>query len=143
MAAPSTLRGTKLLIKLGDGATPEVFTAPCALATKSFNRSSTTNEFNVADCDDPDAPVWTERVKGAITAGVAGSGTLAKESLDLYEAFFSQVDPRNVQIVIDYDVGARTYQGLFHMTTFNITGDNDGLVAVELELASSGEVSVV
>jgi predicted secreted protein len=143
VAAPTTLRGTKLLIKLGDGATPEVFTAPCALATKAFNRTTSTNEFNVADCDDPDAPVWTERVKGAISAGVTGSGTLAEESLDLYEAFFAEVDPRNVQIVIDYPVGARTYQGLFHMTTFNITGEQDGLIQVELELASSGEVSVV
>lgn len=143
MAAPTTLRGTKLLVKLGNGATPEVFTAPCALATKAFNRSSSTNEFNVADCDDPDAPVWTERVKGAITAGVSGSGTLAKESLDMYEAFFEEVDPRNIQITIDYAVGPRTYQGKFVMTTLNITGEQDGLIQVEIEFASSGEVSVV
>lgn len=143
MAAPTTLRGTKLLVKLGNGATPEVFTAPCALATKAFNRSSSTNEFNVADCDDPDAPVWTERVKGAITAGVSGSGTLAKESLDMYEAFFEEVDPRNIQITIDYAVGPRTYQGKFVMTTLNITGEQDGLIQVEIEFASSGEVAVV
>lgn len=141
MAAPDTLRGTKLLIKLGNGATPEVFAAPCALTTKGFNRSSSTNEFNVPDCADPDAPVWTERVKGAISAGVTGSGLLAKESVPAYESFFEQVDARQIQIVLDYDVAPISYQGAFHMTTLNITGEQDGLISVEVEFASSGEVS--
>jgi hypothetical protein len=36
MARPTTLRGSKLLLKLGDGASPETFVAPNALTTKSF-----------------------------------------------------------------------------------------------------------
>lgn len=143
MAKPTTLRGTKLLLKLGDGASPEVFTAPCALTTKSFNRSGGVNEFNIADCSDPDAPIWTERVKGALSSTISGSGTLAKESLDLYEEFFSAVDSRNVQVTLDYAVGPRTYQGLYHLTTLNLTGEQDGLVQVEIELQSDGEVAVV
>jgi hypothetical protein len=110
MARPTTIRGSKLLIKIGNGATPEVFTAPCALNAKSFNRSASTNDFNVADCDDPDAPVWTERAKEALSAGITGSGTLAQESLDLWEDFYDNQDPQNVQIVLDYEVGPRTYQ---------------------------------
>lgn len=141
MAKPTTLRGTKFLIKLGDGGSPEIFSAPCALATKSFNRSTTANEFNVADCADPDAPVWVERVKAALSAEIAGAGTLAKESLPTYETFLAQQDPRNVQIVLDYPVGPVTYQGAFLMTTFNLQGDNDTLIQCELTLQSSGPVA--
>jgi predicted secreted protein len=140
MARPTTLRGSKLLLKLGDGASPETFVAPCALTTKSFNRSAATNEFNVADCDDPDAPIWTERVKSALSSSISGSGTLAKESLDLYEDWFAAVDSRNVQVTIDFTVGPRTYTGAYHMSTLNITGEQDGLIQVEIELQSDGEV---
>jgi len=143
MARPTTLRGTKFLIKLGDGGTPEIFTAPCALQSKAFNRATSANEFNVADCDDPDAPVWTERVKSALSATVSGSGTLAQESLDMYEEFLAEQDPRNVQITIDYATSPVTYQGPFLMTTFNLSGDNDALIQVEIELQSSGEVAQV
>lgn len=143
MARPTTLRGSKLLIMIGDGADPEVFAAPCALNTKSFNRSASTNDFNVADCSDPDAPVWTERAKGALSSGITGSGTLAKESIDTWEEFFEDVDSRNIRVVIDYAVGPRTYQGKYHLTTFNITGDQDGLIQYEIELTSDGPVNVV
>ncbi|WP_336800802.1 phage tail tube protein [Kaistia sp. MMO-174] len=142
MARPTTLRGSKLLIKIGDGASPEVFVAPCALTTKSFNRSAAMNEFNVADCLDPDAPIWTERVKSALTASLSGSGTLAKESLDLYEEAFADQDSRNVQVTIDYAVGPRTYEGRYHLATLNITGEQDGLIQVEMEWQSDGPVEL-
>jgi hypothetical protein len=140
MARPTTIRGSKLLIKIGNGATPEVFTAPCALNAKSFNRSASTNDFNVADCDDPDAPVWTERAKEALSAGITGSGTLAQESLDLWEDFYDNQDPQNVQIVLDYEVGPRTYQMAAFLTTLNISGNQGELAQIEVEIASHGEV---
>lgn len=140
MARPTTLRGSKLLIKFGDGETPESFVAPCALATKGFNRTAAVNEFNVADCDNPDDPIWTERVKSALSSTITGSGTLAKESLDIYEAAFVAQDPHNMQVTIDYSVGPRTYQGAYLVTTLNITGEQDGLIQVEIELQSSGPV---
>lgn len=143
MARPTTLRGSLMLIEIGDGASPEVFTAPCALDAKSFNRSASMNEFNVADCDDPDAPVWVERVKAALTAGISGSGTLAEESLDTYEALFADVDPRNIRITLDYPAGARQYVGLFHLETLNLSGNNAELVQVELSFVSHGEVEAL
>lgn len=143
MARPTTARGSKLLIKLGDAATPEVFTAPCALTTKAFNRSASVNEFNIGDCDTPDDPMWTERVISALSSTISGSGTLAQESLAAYEAFFADPDGRNVQVVLNFATSPKTYQGKYVMTTFNITGEQDGLIQVELELQSSGIVEEV
>jgi predicted secreted protein len=143
MAKPTTLRGTKLLLKLGDGASPETFAAQCGLSTKSFDRSASTNEFNVADCEDPDAPIWTERVKGALSSTVSGSGVLAQEALDAYDEWYLERDSRNLEVTIDFAVGPRVYRGAYHLTTFNITGEQDGLIQVQIELQSDGEVSVV
>lgn len=143
MARPTTLRGSRFLIQIGDGGSPELFVAPCALNAKSFNRSANVNEFEVADCNEPDDPVWVERVKSAFTAGLSGSGTLARESLDLYEEFFASVDSRLCRVVIDYPVGPRTYEGRFHLSSFNIAGNNGELINVELELVSDGPVEPV
>ena len=141
MARPTTRRGSQLLIKLHDGgSSPDVLVAPCALTTKAFNRSAAVNEFNVGDCDDPDAAIWTERVKSALSSTISGSGTLAKESLSLYESFFAEADPRAIQITVNWTTGPVVYQGNYIMTTLNVTGEQDGLIQVELEFQSSGEV---
>ncbi|MBD3847108.1 phage tail protein [Bosea sp. SSUT16] len=140
MARPTTIRESKLLIKLGDGNTPETFSAPCGITTKSFNRSAEVNEFNVRDCADPDKPAWVERVKRALSSEITGSGLLARESLDVYEAALASDDPVNVQVVLDYAVGPRTYQGAYLVTALNIGAPEDELVNVEITLQSSGPV---
>jgi predicted secreted protein len=140
MARPTTLRGSKLLLLFGDGGSPEQFTNPCALATKKFGRDAKTNDFNVADCDDPDDPIWTERVKSALSSTISGSGTLAQESLDTYEAAYVAQDSRTMRVTIDFAVGPRNYEGKYHLTTFDITGEQDGKIQVEIELQSDGPV---
>lgn len=141
MARPTTLRGSLMLIEIGDGATPEVFVAPCALQTRGFNRTWTLNETPVADCDDPDAAVWLERAKASAQATISGSGTLAKEDLPVYEAFFESQDPRNVRITLDYPADPEQWIGLFFLTTLTYTGNIGELVQVELEFQSHGEVT--
>lgn len=141
MSRPTTLRGTKLLLKLGNGATPEMFTSPCALNAKSFGRTATTNDFNVGDCDNPDDPTWVERVKSALSSTITGSGTLAQEFLDRWEDLYEGADSAHVQVILDYAVGPRTYQGSYHLTTLNITGNDGELCQVEIELQSDGEVA--
>lgn len=140
MAPPVTLAENRLLLKLGDGQTPENFSAPCGITTKSFNRTAETNEFNVRDCADPDAPGWVVRVKRALSSEITGSGILDKAALPRYEAAFASRDPVNVQIVLDYEVGPRTYQGAYLVTTLNIGAPEDELVNVEITLQSSGPV---
>lgn len=143
MARPTTLRGSLMLIEIGDSGSPSDFTAPCALNAKSFNRTASVNEFNVADCDDPDAPTWVERVKAALSGEITGSGTLAEESLDVYEDLFDDNDPREVRITLDYTAGPRRYVGRFLLTTFNITGNNGELVQVEMTLQSHGAITQI
>ncbi|QPC43489.1 phage tail protein [Kaustia mangrovi] len=146
MARPTTLSGSKLLIELGDGNVdpgPEEFAAPCALNSTGINLSGTTQDFEIADCDDLDAPVFVERVISALSAGVSGSGTLAMESFDEWRDWMLSGVAKNIRVKLDTTLANNG--GYFSMsavlTTLNITRENvKGLVQVEVELSSNGEV---
>lgn len=145
MTRPTTQKGSKLLIRLGDGASPEVFAAPCGLTTKALNFSASSNEFNVPDCDDPDAPTWTERVVSALSAGITGSGTLAMESLETWREWFLSAQAKNIQVKFDATGanGGGHYAMSAILSTFNVTGEVGGLCQIEVEMASNGEVTWV
>lgn len=141
MARPTTVKGSKFLIRLGGGGSPEAFVAPCALTSKSIAFSASTNDQNVPDCDDPDAPTWTERVVAALSAGVTGSGTLAMESLTTWRTWFLSGLEKNIQVWIDED----TYGGYYAMSavlTGFTQGANQGeLATIEVEIQSNGAVT--
>lgn len=140
MAKPTTFRGTSLLIKIGNGADPEVFAFPCGLTTNGLNRSAETNDVSVPDCADPDAPAWTEREVSTMSWEASGSGVLASESVSIWDAWHASGLPRNVQV----DVGAagtgRRYTGQALLTSYNITGERGSKVQVEVTLSGDGEL---
>jgi predicted secreted protein len=134
------MKGSKFLIQLSDDASPETFAAPCALTTKGIDFSAESNDFNVPDCDDPDAATWTERVVSALSAGVSGSGTLAMESLETWREWFLSGAEKNIRVKLDHADG-----GYFAMsailTGFNLGGNQGELATIEVTIASNGEVT--
>ena len=145
MAAPTTYSAKKLIIMLGDGGTPETFTAPCGLTTRGINFSKEANDVTVPDCDDPDLPAWTERSVRTLSASVSGSGILAAEAHDTWRAAFLNTDSINCRIKIDDTLANNGgyYQGRFHITQFNLTGEIGNKVQMEITLESDGQVSWV
>lgn len=139
MAKPGTLAASKLLILIGDGGAPEAFTAPCGLTSRGINFSKELNDTQVPDCDDPDAPQWVERVATALSGTVSGSGVLAKEALDTWRAFFFSTATKRCRIKLD-GVGWGYWEGAFHCSTFNVSGDNGQKVGVETELQNDGAI---
>lgn len=138
MARPTTIKGSKFLIQIED--TPGVYVAPCALTSKSIDFSAESNDFNVPDCDDPDAPTWTERVVSALSASVSGSGTLAMESLATWREWYRSGLEKNIRVKLDHASG-----GYFAMsailTGFNLGGNQGELATIEVTIASNGEVT--
>ena len=147
MAKPVTSRSSQFIIRLGDGGSPETFTAPCGLSTKGINFSKETNEVNVPDCDDPEAPAWVERATVSLSATVSGDGILAMNDLDTWIAFNEATASRNAQIDLDVDAPNTAMGGMwtgkFLMTTFNVTAEQGSKVAVAIELQSDGQVTWV
>lgn len=144
MAAVKHTRGVKLLIKVGDGATPEVFTPMCSInAQRGISFTSTTSDFEIPDCSDPEEIAWAVREKTGLAATITGAGIVNTPDVgDMYDWLISP-DPKNCLVVLDVPSadGGVIFAGAFHLTDFELTGDRGGKVETSLTLASDGEVT--
>lgn len=138
MAALTELRGTQVYIKVGNGASPEVFAHPCLINTKrGIKFASSTNKVIVPDCDNPEDPAWTDAIKDALSASIDGAGMLDNKiaTIQFYDTWFRSKTSRNVQIWLG-TVGH--WSGAFHLTNWDITGDRHDNAQVSLTLESDG-----
>lgn len=142
MAKPTVIAGTKLLLLVGDGASPEVFGEPCGLTTKSFNITASTNTNLIPDCDDPEAPAWESTDINGMSAVVAGNGIMAIEAFNKWNEWMLSSQGRNMQIKLDHpDLGH--YVGSFKLTQFNLSGARGNKVLVDISAKADGEVEWV
>lgn len=144
MTTATTVRGSQLLIKVGDGGDPEVFAHPCSInAERGLAFAAETRNNNVPDCDDPEAVVWQGTEKASKGATITGSGTLNAEDQDLFDDWFNDESPKNVQVVTNITgaTGGRKYSGAFHLTQFEITGNLGEKVQCRITLVSDGAVT--
>lgn len=137
MAKPTTLRFGEVIISLGNGANPEVFSAPCGLTSKGFNGSADTNDTQVPDCDDPDAPAWKERAVTALSRDISGSGILATESLATWDDWFVSGLDKNVQV----EFGGYIWTGAYILSGFQIQADLGDKAKITIAMQSDGEIT--
>jgi len=130
-------RGKDLLIKIGDGGSPEVFTTVAGLraTTLAFNAQT----VDTTNADSADA--WRELLAGGgvKSAALSGSGVFKDAASDsaLRGAFFNAACG-NYQIVIP---SFGTVQGPFKITSLQYDGPYDGELKISLSLASAGALS--
>ncbi|MBR0881846.1 hypothetical protein ABIF65_003361 [Bradyrhizobium japonicum] len=142
MAKPTVLPGTKLLLLLGDGASPETFAEPCGLTTKSFDLAASTNTTVLPDCTDPEAAAWEATDINALSASGAGTGVMAVEAFTKWNEWFLSAEGKNMQIKLDHaDLGH--YAGFFKLTSFKLAGTRGNKVTVDLSFKNDGEVTWV
>lgn len=79
MALPTTSTFGQFVLKVGDGATPEVFTVMCGLTSKGFDITNNTSSTMVPDCEDEDLPSYEEQDVKSQMASVKGSGIFTVE----------------------------------------------------------------
>jgi hypothetical protein len=137
--------GVKLLIMVGDGGSPEIFTAFCTInAARSVVGDAATNDFNIPDCEDPDALGWLAREKVSLSYSATGAGILNTPDVQAFTDWLADPNSRNCQIVVDIPAtdGGVIFAGPFHHTHFEITGDRGAKMAATLNLISDGEILV-
>jgi len=133
----SAQRGKDLLIKIGDGASPENFTTVAGLraTTLAFNAQS----VDVTNADSVNQ--WRELLDGGgvASAQISGSGVFKDASSDasLRTAFFNQA-LTDFQIVIP---SFGTVAGPFKLTALQYDGPYDGELKLSLTLASAGAIT--
>lgn len=128
--------GKDLLVKIGDGASPENFTTVCGLRT-------TTLAFNATNIDVTNSgstDMWRELLADGIkSAKISGTGVFKDAASDasLRTAFFGQT-LTDFQIVIP---SFGTVQGPFKISSLQYDGPYDGEVKITLTLDSAGALS--
>ena len=133
------------LIKLGNGATPEVFTAICGLQDATINETVNTNDRFVRDCAKPgEVPQRRVKATGKQT-DITGTGLTNADEVDNVRGALGVVNNYKIEVYQDdgTDTGTLlgTYAGPFMMTAANNTIPREGNAAVELTLASDGAVT--
>lgn len=146
MAQAKTVKGTKLLIMIGDGETPESFVHTCSVsAARSFQLQAQTNDVNVPDCDDPELMAWVESEKISLQATLQGAGVVNSPDIKTLQALVTQSDPVNCRVVVDVAGadGGGYWEGAFLFTDFTISGDRGQKADLNFSAKSSGAVEWV
>jgi hypothetical protein len=142
MAKPTVIAGTKLLILVGDGMSPEVFAEPCGLTTKAFDMSVSTNTTVIPDCADPEAAAFEATDSNAISGSATGNGIMAVESFAVWNDWFFSAANKNVHIKLD-DPALGYYSGAFKLTGFKLSGTRGNKVLVDVTIKNDGEFTWV
>jgi predicted secreted protein len=142
MALATTVPFRLFKVLLGNGATPEVFTAPCGLTANAIAFSKDTNSTVVPDCTNPDAPAWVERDVVSNSAAISGSGVMATESLPTWWAAYDSGVSIHTRVQVDLAAPSGGYwEGSFHVTRFEPGGTRGNRVTVTIAMESDGDVN--
>ncbi len=148
MATPpmpvKSMNGTQLLVQIGNGATPEVFAADCLINTqRGITFSSDTNEDINPDCNNPDDPAWKEVTKDGLSGQIQGAGRVHTPSVKEWWEWFISKDTKNCRVLLNNVTlanGGGYWEGSFHLTQFEVTGERNQKAQVSVTLMSSGPI---
>lgn len=134
--------GLKLLLKKGDGASPEVFAAMCSITAKSISFDGTENTFDIPDCEDAEAIAWLVSEIQNKRVVVTGSGTLNTPDFDEFYEWWDDGSKVNCQLVIDVPSadGGRILEGGFRLPNFQLVGNRGEKMNVTITVASDGPI---
>lgn len=139
MAAATTIRGGKVRILLGDGATPVVYTAPCGFTSRSITFSKGLEEVNVPDCDDPDKVDWIGRDAVSLSIAVSGEGVLALESVDTWDEAWLSLDSVDARIEVEFPTKTIVWTGKLHIESLEMGATNGTRATLNVSMQSDGE----
>lgn len=142
MAAAATFRFSGYRVLLGDGASPEVFTAPCGFTERSFSINRELAETNTPDCADEDAPSWLERDVTSQSATISGQGVLEATALPQWIEKLGTTESFNARVEL-WREGTKvgTWAGAFQLETFETSGTKGERVTVNVTMQSDGAIT--
>ncbi|HRO31967.1 MAG TPA: phage major tail protein, TP901-1 family [Brevundimonas sp.] len=129
-------KGRDMLLKIGDGGSPEAFTTVAGLRARTISLNAKTADVTDADS----AGRWRELLAGAgvKSASVSGQGVFRDATSDarIREAFFAQETRRWRLTVPDFGV----LEGPFLVSALEYAGEHEGEASFAMTLSSAGEI---
>lgn len=142
MAVPQVLEGRMVVIELGNGASPEVFTPICGMNVTSWNKTLQTTDRFLRDCANPTEIPSRKAIATGKQEDITLSGYFTLENRALMESIFGT--RQNLRLTFYEEDGvteAGYYSGRFLVTAQNIAAPDNDTVSLELVLASDGPLS--
>lgn len=137
MAAPL---GRQFLLKVGDGATPEVFTTLPDQQTTTMTRNGQIVDVTTKDSDAERALLADGGIKNSVIT-VSGVADSSDTQLALLNTQYDAQSLNNYQIVWPGSSTTLTYEGAFQISSYETTADTDTTVTYSITLESSGAIS--
>ncbi|OLF72282.1 phage tail protein [Maricaulis sp. W15] len=130
----SVQSGRDILIRIGDGGDPPVFTSAAGLRLKTISLNARTVDVTNTDS----AQGWRELLAGAgvKTCSVSGSGVFVDVAADaqIRQGFFDQAALVWQLVIPDFG----TLTGPFQVAALDYAGRHDGEATWSMSLASAG-----
>ncbi|RYG30520.1 MAG: phage major tail protein, TP901-1 family [Burkholderiales bacterium] len=130
-------RGRDVLIKIGDGGSPETFVSVAGIRARTISLSA-----GLVDATTAESPLaWRELAAGAGAkrAEVAGSGVFKDAASDarMRVAYFNGEAPRFRLVIPNFGV----MEGSFVISELSYSGEHDSEAGFALRLVSAGVVT--
>lgn len=143
MAVPTTIKGGKVRVLLLDENSPNSYTAPCGFTSRSITLSKALNDFQIPDCDDPDAVDWLGRDAVSLSMSVSGEGVLSEESVETWLDAFEDVDSVGAKVEWEFPTKTVTWTGLMHVESVEVVAQNAQRVTLNISMQSDGVMTSV
>lgn len=143
MATQPNFSGRRLIIRVGNGASPEVMSLFCTFngdRAIQFD-AATTDEMDI-DCDDPTAVSWMVSQVDSLSATVSGAGRVKAVDVPEFFDWYQSGEPRNAEVSIDAPNGV-TFEGQLLLTSWGIAGGETGSATGDMAMRFTGPVTMV
>ena len=132
--------GRALLVKIGDAASPEVFSNLCGLNSKSLTINNSSIDVTTPDCTTPEGALWTATLAGLKNLGLSGDGFFEDSVAEARMNTVAMAADNAVSMeVVVHDFG--TYSGSFRIASLEFGGETEGGVTYSVSLESNGTVA--
>ena len=132
--------GRAFLLKVGDGAGSETFSALAGVNSKSLTINNTLIDTTTPDASTPAGALWADSLNGLKQVALSCDGIFVDETAEArMNAVAMAQDPvANFQIVVP-DFG--TFAGAFRVSSMEYGGETEGAVTFSCSMESSGAVT--
>ncbi|MBZ9808129.1 phage tail tube protein [Mesorhizobium sp. ESP-6-2] len=138
---PGQQTGRLLLIQIGDGADPEVFSNLCGVQTRSFNMSANDVDTTIPNCTNPGDTPQKTGTPGIKNRTFTGSGKfVAGASQTAFMQHVIDATVFNAKVIVP---GLGTFTGSWYVTDFTLNGEQEGTMGFDGTFMAGGALSFV
>lgn len=143
MAKPVTYKGSLIGIYLEDPDTPGTFIKPCGITGTQAQFTKGTQDIDVPDCDDPEAPAWVARAVQSLSFTASGDGVLAADAVPVWWDYFNTTESVEARIYVGSLTDTQNgyyWAGRVHVDQLSVGGTRGQIANVSINVVSDGEL---